>query len=93
MRLDKFLQVSRLVKRRALANHLCDGGHVSKGGRPARASAEVEVGAEVEVDYGWRRLKVRVRIVPTGLVGKAGAPELYEVLEDERRRDPTTEEP
>ena len=94
MRLDKFLQVSRLVKRRALANQLCDGGHVSKGGRPARASAEVEVGAEIEVDYGWRRLKVRVLSVPAGQVGKAGAADLYAVLEEERRQDrpPTGEE-
>jgi len=93
MRLDKFLQVSRLVKRRALANQLCDGGHVRKGGRPARASAEVAVGAEVEIDYGWHRLKVRVLAVPAGQVGKSGAADLYEVLEDERRREPPADEP
>lgn len=93
MRLDKFLQVSRLIKRRALANQLCDGGHVRKDGRPARASAEVDVGAEIDVDYGWRRLTIRVRSVPAGQVGKAGAPELYEVLAEERRQDrPSAEE-
>src|SRR5690348_6302029 len=85
VRLDKFLQVSRLIKRRALANQLCDGGHVRRGERAARASAEVAPGDILEIDYGWRRLRVRVSAVPSGQVGKAAALELYEVLADERR--------
>ena len=85
LRLDKFLQVSRLIKRRALANQLCDGGHVQRTGRPARASVEVAPGDTLEIDYGWRRLKVRVLSVPAGQVGRAAAAELYEVLADERR--------
>jgi len=87
VRLDKFLQVSRLVKRRTLANQLCDGGHVRKGGRVSRASADVAAGEEIDIDYGWRRLKVRICSVPPGQVGKAGAPDLYEVLEEERRQE------
>lgn len=86
MRLDKFLQVSRLVKRRQLANQLCDGGHVLRGGRAARASAEVAAGDELEIDYGWRRLRVRIRTVPPGQVGRAGATELYDLLGEERRQ-------
>jgi ribosomal 50S subunit-recycling heat shock protein len=85
MRLDKFLQVSRLVKRRALANQLCDGGHVHRSGRPARASAAVTAGDVLQIDYGWRRLTVRVLDVPAGQVGRIGAVGLYEVVADERR--------
>ena len=84
MRLDKFLQVSRLVRRRTLANQLCDGGHVRRGGRPARASAEVAAGDVLEIDYGWRRLTVRVQAVPAGPVPRAVAAMLCEVLADER---------
>ncbi len=85
LRLDKFLQVSRLVKRRALANQLCDGGHVHRGGRPARASAEVNPGDVLEIHYGWRRLEVRVLSIPAGQVGRTTASTLYEVLADERQ--------
>ena len=87
MRLDKFLQVSRLVKRRALANQLCDGGHVHRDGRAARASAEVEAGQEIEIDYGWRQVTVRIRAVPAGQVGRATATELYDLLREVRRPD------
>jgi ribosomal 50S subunit-recycling heat shock protein len=85
MRLDKFLQVSRLVRRRVLANQLCDGGRVRREGRVARASAQVAVGDILEIDYGWRRLTVRVAALPGGQVGRGEAAELYEVLADERR--------
>ena len=85
MRLDKFLQVSRLVKRRTLANQLCDGGHVQRQGRTARASAEVGPGDVLVVDYGWRTLTVQVAAIPTGQVSRAAAGELYVVLAEERR--------
>lgn len=93
VRLDKFLQVSRLIKRRALANQLCDGGHVRRGDRPARASAEVTAGDVLDIDYGWRSVRVRVVAVPTGQVGKAGAAELYEILAEERRGSEPRPEP
>jgi len=86
MRLDKFLQVSRLIKRRTLANQLCDGAHVRRGGCAARASAEVAAGDVLEIDYGWRTLTVRIASVPAGAVGRAGAAELYVLLSEERRR-------
>ena len=91
MRLDKFLQVSRLVKRRALANQLCDGGHVHRDGRTARASAEVEVGQEIEIDYGWRQLTVRIRAVPAGQVARAVATELYDLVREVRSPDRPTD--
>ncbi len=90
MRLDKYLQVSRLIKRRSLANHLCDGGHVSRNGRVARASAEVDTGDQIQIDYGWRRLTIRVCRVPTGQVAKAAASELYEIIAEERRQEETS---
>jgi ribosomal 50S subunit-recycling heat shock protein len=84
MRLDKFLQVSRLVRRRALANQLCDGGRVRRAGRPARASAAVAAGDVLEIDYGWRRLTIRVLEVPAGPVPSAAARGLFEVVADLR---------
>jgi ribosomal 50S subunit-recycling heat shock protein len=88
MRLDKFLQVSRLIRRRTLANQLCDGGHVTRAGHPLRASAEVHPGDTLDVDYGWRRLQIRVVTVPPGPVPKAEAATLYTVLGEERRTEP-----
>ena len=89
MRLDKYLQVSRLVKRRALAKQLCDGGHVACDGRAARASTEVRPNMNVRIDYGWRTLHLRVLEVPTRAVPKDAAPALYVVTEDERRQPDT----
>ncbi len=93
MRLDKFLQVSRLVRRRVLANTLCDGGRVTRNGHPARASAEVAPGDALRIDYGWRQLEVRVRSVPAGAVGKAGAADLWELVRDVRAGPPPADEP
>ncbi|HEV2284148.1 MAG TPA: S4 domain-containing protein [bacterium] len=64
MRLDKFLQVSRLVKRRALANRLCGAGRVTVNGRRAAPAAAVRAGDIIEVEVGDRRLRARVRDVP-----------------------------
>ena len=60
MRLDKFLKVSRLIKRRTVANEACDGGRVLVNGKPAKASYEVKVGDVLEVAFGQRTLKVEV---------------------------------
>lgn len=60
MRLDKFLKVSRLVKRRVLAKELCDGGRAIINGRPAKAGAEVEAGDILELHFGPRVVKVKV---------------------------------
>jgi ribosomal 50S subunit-recycling heat shock protein len=84
MRLDKFLQVSRLIRRRTLANQLCDGGHVQRDGRALRASAEVHPGDQLDVDYGWRKLRVEVLEVPPGPVPKMVAASLYRLIHEER---------
>ena len=75
MRLDKFLKVSRLIKRRTVANEACDAEKVSVNGKPARASYDVKVGDEIEINMG----KIRVLKV-VEVVGKDGASDLYEVV-------------
>ena len=77
MRLDKFLKVSRLIKRRTVANEACDAEKVSVNGKPARASYDVKVG--VEINMGKSPLKIRVLKV-VEVVGKDGASDLYEVV-------------
>ncbi len=63
MRLDKYLKVSRLIKRRTVANEACDAGRVSVGGKPARASYDVKVGDEIEITFGTRTVRVKVNSV------------------------------
>lgn len=60
MRLDKFLKVSRLIKRRTVANEACDAGRVSVNGKPAKASVNVKVGDIVEIMFGTKNVKVEV---------------------------------
>ena len=60
MRLDKFLKVSRLIKRRTVANEACDAGRVSVNGKPAKASVNVKVGDTIEIAFGTKTVKVRV---------------------------------
>ena len=63
MRLDKYLKVSRLIKRRTVANEACDNGRVSVNGRPVKASYDVKVGDRLEIALGTRTLAVEVRQV------------------------------
>ncbi len=79
MRLDKFLKVSRLIKRRTVANEACDAEKISVNGRVARASYDVKVNDIIEINMGKTPLKVKVlKVAET--VGKDGASELYEVV-------------
>ena len=80
MRLDKYLKVSRIIKRRTVANDACDSEHVTVNGRPAKASYDVKVGDVIEVGFGQRTLKVRVLDVRE-FTAKADAASLYEVIE------------
>ena len=79
MRLDKYLKVSRIIKRRTVANDACDGSHVTVNGKEAKASYQVKVGDIIEVGFGARTLKVRVLDV-SETVKKADATALYEVI-------------
>ena len=79
MRLDKYLKVSRLIKRRTVANEACNAGRVLVNGRAARASYDVKSGDELELQFGQRTVKVRVLTVADN-VGKADASALYEEI-------------
>ena len=80
MRLDKYLKVSRIIKRRTVANEACDTEHVTVNGRPAKASYDVKTGDVIEITFGQRTLKVRVLDVKE-FTAKADASSLYEVIE------------
>ncbi len=81
MRLDKFLKVSRLIKRRTVANEACDAGRVLVNGKPARASYDVKEGDVLTVQFGARSVNARVRDVRE-VAPKQDAALLYELLED-----------
>ena len=76
MRLDKYLKVSRLIKRRTVANEACDGERVSVNGRTAKASYEVKLGDVIEVRFGQRTLKIEVLSVSEHTT-KSDAPAMY----------------
>ena len=80
MRLDKYLKVSRIIKRRTVANDACDAARVTVNGRPAKASYEVKEIDIVEVAFGARTLKISVLSIKE-IAGKADAASLYEVIE------------
>ena len=83
MRLDKFLKVSRIIKRRTVASEACDKKRVSVNGHQAKAGKEVKDGDEIEIRFGSNTLKVRVlRIAET--VRKEDAGDMYEILEETR---------
>ena len=79
MRLDKYLKVSRLIKRRTVANEACDAGKISVNGRPAKASYDVKTGDVLELAFGQRSLRVEVLDVSEH-VGKADAASMYREL-------------
>ena len=79
MRLDKYLKVSRLIKRRTVANEACDAEKVSVNGKPARASYDVKEGDIIETNIGAKPLKVRVLDVKE-FTKKEDAAALYEVV-------------
>ena len=82
MRLDKFLKVSRIIKRRTVANDACSGGRVSLNGRTAKPGADVKAGDVLEIRFGNRLGRYRIVDVKE-TVRKEGAADLYEVLEED----------
>ena len=79
MRLDKWLKVSRLIKRRTVANEACDNGLVSVNGKPQRASYDVKVGDVLELHFGARTITVEVLTVAEH-VNKEDSPAMYKQL-------------
>lgn len=79
MRLDKYLKISRLIKRRTVANEACDAGRVLVNGKAARASYAVKPGDILEIEFGQRTLKVQIESTPD-YVKKEDTDKLYHVL-------------
>ena len=79
MRLDKWLKVSRLIKRRTVANEACDNARVTANGRPVKASYDVKAGDVLELRFGERTVKVEVLVVADS-VGKADAAGMYKEI-------------
>ncbi len=79
MRLDKYLKISRLIKRRTVANEACDAGRVLINDRPAKASAQVKEGDVLEIQFGSKAVRVEVLNVQE-TVKKEEAQELYRYL-------------
>lgn len=79
MRLDKYLKVSRLIKRRTVANEACDAGKILVNGKTARASYDVKIGDVIEITLGSRSVKVCVREVKE-TVRKDDANAMYEAV-------------
>ncbi|MGZ0084118.1 RNA-binding S4 domain-containing protein [Caldibacillus thermoamylovorans] len=82
MRLDKFLKVSRLVKRRTLAKEVADQGRVWINGHVAKASSDVKIGDELTIQFGQKRVTVKVMAVKE-TAKKEEAAELYELIREE----------
>lgn len=79
MRLDKYLKVSRIIKRRTIANEACDAGRVIVNGKPARASYDVKVGDIIEISFGAKDFKAEV-ITVTEVVKKEEAALMYRII-------------
>ena len=80
MRLDKYLKVSSIIKRRTIANEACDAGRVLVNSKPARASYDVKVNDIIEINFGARTVKVQVTNVAE-VIKKEEAADLYKIVE------------
>ncbi|MFA0767945.1 MAG: hypothetical protein OXFUSZZB_001273 [Candidatus Fervidibacter sp.] len=85
MRLDKFLQLTGLVKRRALAKALCEAGRIRLNGKVAKPSAEVREGDLIAAETGWESWQVQVKRLPKGSVPSDRRSEFITVLHRQRR--------
>lgn len=83
MRLDKFLKVSRLIKRRTLAKEICDQGRVERNGTPLKASSSLSVGDVLTIGFGQKRITVRVERLSEH-AKKEEAEKMYQVLTEEK---------
>jgi ribosomal 50S subunit-recycling heat shock protein len=92
MRLDKFLKVSRLIKRRTLAKEVCDQGRIAINGRPAKASTKVNVGDVLTVTFGTKILEARVELLQES-AKKELAAQMYTILSETRKEgDPALDD-
>jgi len=79
MRIDKYLKVSRLIKRRTIANEACDNGRIVVNGKVAKASYDVKINDVIEITFGQKTVKLRVTNIDEK-ASKADASTLYEII-------------
>lgn len=82
MRLDKFLKVSRIIKRRTVANEACELARVTINGKPAKPAKDVKIDDVIGIRFGDKDAFFKVLSVPTGNVSKSDADKLYEVIQE-----------
>ncbi len=82
MRLDKFLKVSRIIKRRTVANEVCDMARVFVNSNPSKPAKQLKVGDIITIEYKVKTLVVKVLKIPTGNVSVNEADSLYEVISE-----------
>ncbi len=85
MRLDKWLKISRLIKRRTVAQMACDQGRVYVNDRPAKSATDLKIGDKVHLELGSKALTVQVLILPLKNVPAQDASTLYEITQEIRR--------
>lgn len=84
MRLDKYLKVSRLIKRRTVANEVCGQGRVFVNNNTAKPSTIISVGDNISIEYSNKTITVKVLSVPTGNVSIQQSKDLYEIVENKQ---------
>lgn len=82
MRLDKFLKVSRIIKRRTVANEVCDMARVFVNNNPAKPAKQLKEGDIISIEYKTKTLKAKVLKIPQSNVSVNEAPSLYEIIEE-----------
>lgn len=91
MRLDKFLKISRLIKRRTVAKSVADQGRIKVNGRVAKSGTNVDVGDEIQIEFGNKIVTVRVDALKES-TKKADAKEMFTLLHQEQREEKATPE-
>lgn len=82
MRLDKFLKVSRIIKRRTVANEVCDMARVFVNDNPAKPAKQLKEGDIISIEYKTKTLKAKILKIPQSNVSVNEAPSLYEIIEE-----------
>lgn len=80
MRIDKYLKLSRIIKRRTIANEACDAGRVKVGGKSVKASYDVKIGDIIDISFGNRTVKIKVTSI-SDVIKKEDAINLYQIIE------------
>lgn len=83
MRLDKWLKVSRLIKRRTVAKEVCDAGRISVNGRPAKAGTDINVGDKLSISYGGRITEAEVLLIAENMRVEL-CPTMYRIIGESR---------